>query len=239
MLAFRRGTPDRAPARGESVPPRSAGVWLVAASLGFWLAWLLMPGVGITDTDQIFALVGARRESVYLSVWLQLLSAAAYAPGLAGILASEWGRQSRAVRLGCVLLLVGAMGSAADAILHLVAYEMTAPGAPAEAMAPVMRRLQGPDLVLLLPFVAALFGGHAVLVSALRRRSAVTRFGFWCLLATPAIALAGAAGARAGALSPRAVGLAALGALAASLAAVGASLCARSRGADAPYSGSP
>lgn len=221
------------------MPPRSAGAWLLVASLAFWLAWLLMPGVGVTDTAQIFALVGAHRGSVYLSAVLQLVSAAAYAPGLAGVLGSEWGRRSAAVRLGCVLLLVGAMGSAADAIFHLVAYEMTAPGVPAQAMAPVMSRLQGPDLALLLPFVAAFFGGHAVLVGALRRRSALARLGFASLLLAPAIAAAGAAAARAGLVEPRGVGLAALAALAASLAAVGASLLARSGAGDAPYSGRP
>jgi hypothetical protein len=221
------------------MPPRSAGAWLLVASLAFWLSWLLMPGVGITDTAQIFALVAAHRESVYLSAALQLVSAAAYAPGLAGVLASEWARGSAAVRLGCVLLLVGAMGSAADAIFHLVAYEMTAPGVPAEAMAPVMMRLQGPDLALLLPFVVAFFAGHAALVSALRRKSTPARFGFACLLAAPGIVAAGAAAARGGLLAPRSVGLAALGALAASLAAVGASLLARSGPPDAPYSPRP
>jgi hypothetical protein len=115
----------------------------------------------------------------------------------------------------------------------------SSPGAPADAMAPVMRRLQGPDLVLLLPFVAAFFAGHAVLVAALRRRSSLARCGFLCLLAVPAIAAAGASAARAGLLAPRSVGLATLGALAASLAAVGASLLARPGGADAPYSGRP
>ena len=221
------------------MPPRSAGAWLLAASLTFWLSWLLMPGVGVTDTATIFALVGAHRESVYRSVVLQLVSAAAYAPGIAGVLGSEWARRGAAVRLGCVLLLVGAMGSAADAIFHLVAYEMTAEGVPGDVVAPVMMRLQGPDLALLLPFVGAFFAGHAILVSALRRRSALARLGFGSLLAVPAIAAAGAAAARAGLLAPRGVGLAALLALVASLAAVGASLLVRSGPPDAPYSAGP
>lgn len=218
------------------MPPRSAGAWLLVASLAFWLSWLLMPGVGVTDTAQIFALVGAHRASVRLSVVLQLVSAAAYAPGLAGVLGSEWGRGSAGVRLGCVLLLVGAMGSAADAILHLVAYEMTAPGVPAEAMAPVMRRLQGPDLAFLLPFVAAFFAGHAVLVGALRRRSPLARLGFASLLLAPLVAAAGAPATRAGLLAPRGVGLAVLAALAGSVGALGASFLARSDARAAPYS---
>lgn len=34
---------------------------LIAAAFLFWLAWVLMPGVGVTDTLQIFSLVGPRR----------------------------------------------------------------------------------------------------------------------------------------------------------------------------------
>jgi hypothetical protein len=208
------------------VPPRSAGAWLVAASAGFWLCWALMPGVGVTDAARIFALVGASRGSVLASVVLQLASAAAYAPGAAGLLGSTLARRSRALRLGCVLLVTGAMGSAADAMLHLVAYEMTAPAAPAAALEPVMRRLQGPDLALLLPFVAAFFAGHALVVTALRREGPLARFGFRLLLAAPAIAAAGALAARAGLLPGRLAGLATLGAVAASLAAAGAELLA-------------
>lgn len=34
----------------------AAGRWLILASLGFWLSWVLMPGVGITDARQILDL---------------------------------------------------------------------------------------------------------------------------------------------------------------------------------------
>jgi hypothetical protein len=203
------------------MPPKSAGAWLVAASALFWLAWALMPGVGITDAAEIFARVGAARPSVLLSALLQLVSAAAYAPGAAGVLGSAWARDARAVRVGCILLLVGAMGSAADAVLHLVAYEMTAPGVSTAAMDPVMRRLQGPDLAILLPMIAALFAGHAMLAAALRRRGALAALAFRLIVAAPVVAAAGALAARAGWASGRAVGLATLGAVSASLAALG------------------
>ena len=75
-----------------------------------------MPGVGVTDTATIFSLVAAHRHDVFLSVVLQLLSSALYAPGIAGLRSAEPARQSIALRTGSLLLVVGAMGSAADAI---------------------------------------------------------------------------------------------------------------------------
>src|SRR5262249_44420301 len=44
---------------------RATGAWLLLASVGFWLSWWLMPGVGVTDTATIFALVSQQRASVY------------------------------------------------------------------------------------------------------------------------------------------------------------------------------
>jgi hypothetical protein len=210
------------------MPSRATGVALVLASAGFWLSWSLMPGVGITDTAQIFARVAAHRASVLASVTLQLASAAAYAPAAAGILGSAWARASRAVRTGALLLLVGAMGSAADAIFHLVAYEMTAPGIDTDAMVPVMIRLQGPDLVFILPLVAAFFAAHAVLAAALRRRGRFARAGFAAIVAAPAVAALGAVATRGGLVAGRVAGLATLAAVAGSLALVGIEIASRS-----------
>jgi len=120
---------------------RSSGVWLIVASALFWLSWLLMPGVGLTDARQILERVGAHRDEVFASAVCQLLSAAAYAPGLAGVLAADLARSSRLVRVGAIVLLIGAMGSAADAIFHLVAYEMTAPALTGDALEIIMRQL--------------------------------------------------------------------------------------------------
>ena len=58
---------------------------------------------------------------------LQLVSAALYAPALVGILTHAGLGADPGVRRACVVLLVGAMGSAADAVFHLFAYAMTAP----------------------------------------------------------------------------------------------------------------
>jgi hypothetical protein len=84
--------------------------------------------------------------------------------GIAGI---GWKRNRSAIALGAILLLIGAMGSAADAIFHLVAYEMTAPDAPSAALIPIMARLQGPDLVLVAPMLLSFLLGSVVLALAM------------------------------------------------------------------------
>ncbi|MDX2170778.1 MAG: hypothetical protein SF182_27150 [Deltaproteobacteria bacterium] len=208
----------------HALPSPAAGRWLIFASIAFWLSWVLMPGVGITDARQILDRVGTHRGQVYLSVVLQLFSAAAYAPGLAGVLLSDVARHSRGVRIGAIVLLIGAMGSAADAIFHLVAYEMTAPGLTGEQLEVIMRQLQGPDLALLLPFVAAFFIGHATLVAGLRLQRVVSSASTALLTAAPLFAVAGAAAASAGLVPARLVGLTVLAAVAGSLVLVGVAL---------------
>jgi hypothetical protein len=117
------------------VSRRVAGVFLSRQPL-FWLSWLLMPAVGITDTREIFERVAANAASVRASVILQLASAACYAPALVGIARLPEAAQRRSLVAGAVLLLLGAMGSAADAVLHLLAVEMVAPGIDRDAMIP-------------------------------------------------------------------------------------------------------
>jgi hypothetical protein len=139
-------------------------IGLGLAAVAFFGAWLLMPGVGITDAERIFALVGAHRGQVMLSSVLQLFSAACYAPAAVALVVAR-----PTLRVSAALLLVGAMGSAADAVFHLFAYEMTAPGAPREALLPVMARMQGPGLVWILPLIACFFVGTGLLARAAHR----------------------------------------------------------------------
>ena len=171
---------------------RAAGAWLVAAALLFWLAWALMPAVGITDTRQIFEHVAARAPFVRASVIVQLVSAACYAPALVGIARSPAAERRRSILLGATLLLVGAMGSAADAVLHLLAAEMVAPGIDRAAMVPVMARMQGPNLALLGPLLAAFFAGSLALAIGSARAGIVPRWNPWLFaLALPALVLGG------------------------------------------------
>src|SRR6185295_1082741 len=141
---------------------RLGGGWLVAASVLFWLSWSLMPGVGVTDTRQILDRVALQRDAVWLSVVLQLVSAACFAPPLLTLGRLGHARGSGALRNGAVLLAIGAMGSAADAIYHLLAYYMTAPGMDQDALVPLMQKMQGPGLAVLIPMVLAFFAGTAM-----------------------------------------------------------------------------
>jgi hypothetical protein len=140
---------------------------------------------------------------------------------VAGLLGSDVTRSSRAIRIGGVLLGLGALGASADAIFHLVAVEMTAPGVAVEAMAPVMRALQGADLWLLAPFVIAFFAGHVAIVVASRRAGRVAGAAFRLLLSIPAIGLLAAQAQRLAAWPSKVVGLAVLAGVTGSLALVG------------------
>ena len=156
------------------VGERGSGRWLIAGSILFWLSWTLMPGVGVTDTRQIFERVAMQRDAVWLSTLLQLVSAACFAPAVVAL-----GRIGRAlarpgITVGATLLAIGAMGSAADAIFHLLAYYMTAPEMDLAAMVPLMERMQGPGLMLLAPMLLAFFVGTATLAVAAARAGLVT-----------------------------------------------------------------
>jgi hypothetical protein len=195
---------------------------LTAAAALFWAAWVLMPGVGVTDPAQIFQLVSARRSLVAISVVVQLVSAVLYVPAL--LAALQDGSRIRGVRAGAGLLLVGAMGSAADAVLHLLAYAMTMPGLEPVTLTRVMAFMQGPGLVLLAPMILSFFAGGAALSIAFARAGIVSRWNPALHLAALAVAVAGGALASAGLMSARAVGLAVLALFSAPQCLVGVAL---------------
>lgn len=190
---------------------RLTGSSLIAAAALFWFAWLLMPGVGVTDAEQIFALVASQRSLVAASVVMQLLSAALYVPALLGVVSDAEPGDVRAVRWGAGLLLVGAMGSAADAVLHLLAYAMTAPGLDQATLARVMAFMQGPGLLLLAPLIVCFFLGGAWLSFAFGKAGVVSQWNVRLHGIAVAIAVVGGALASKGWAPSRAVGLAALG----------------------------
>jgi dipeptide/tripeptide permease len=205
-----------------------SGVWLISAAACFWLTWALMPGVGVTDPREIFALVQSQRQMVMASVVLQLLSAVLYVPALLGLVTDRMLGDRSAVRWGAGLLIVGAMGSAADAILHLLAFAMTAPDVNQALMLPVMAFMQNEGLVLLAPMLAAFFVGGAWLAYALADAGVVSRWnGHLHLAALPVLA---AGGAMAGAhfISARMAGLAFLGVVSAAQVLSGFGLFKRS-----------
>jgi hypothetical protein len=206
---------------------RFAGAALVFAAALFWLAWWLMPGVGITDAARILELVGEQAARVRVSVAAQLLSAVLYAPALVGIVATRRLRRERWVRAGAILLAIGAMGSAADAVFHLLAAEMVAPGVDRAAMLPVMARMQGAGLLFIAPLILCFFAGSAVLAAGFARAGAAPRAS--ALLLAVALGLAVVFGplASGNAGAARAVGLGVLGLVSASQAWLGLALWRR------------
>jgi hypothetical protein len=205
------------------------GVWLVAGAALFWLSWILMPGVGVTDARQIFELVASQRPSVAASVVVQLASAMCYIPAMLGVMADARLCRERAIRWGAGLLTAGAMGSAADAVLHLLAYAMTKPGLDRTSLVPVMAFMQGPGLVLLAPFIVSFFVGGGLLAFALARARLMSRWNARLFLVAIASAAVGGALAGSGVVPARAVGLTFLGLIRASQAWAGVALWKRGR----------
>jgi hypothetical protein len=197
---------------------------LIAAAASFWFAWLLMPGVGVTDAGEIFALVGSQRGLVAASVLVQLSSAVLYVPAMVGILSQRKLAAARGVRGAAALLLIGAMGSAADAVLHLLAFAMTAPGVDTHAMTPVMMFMQGPGLILLAPILSCFFAGGIRLSIALGRAGFAPKHTSWLHYAGLVVVLLGAALASKGLVPARVVGWLFLGCVSAAQAWVGLAL---------------
>jgi hypothetical protein len=206
------------------VSQRLAGLALVFAAALFWLAWALMPGVGITDAARIFELVGQHAGRVRASVVAQLVSAACYAPALVGIVATRRLRRERAIRAGAILLLIGAMGSAADAVFHLLAVLMVGPGIDRAAMLPVMEQLQGGGLLYIAPLLLAFFVGSFVLALGFARAGVVSRANPLLSLLALALAVVGGPLSAGNASAARALGLAVLGLVSASQAWMGFAL---------------
>lgn len=203
---------------------RNAGPLLITAAVLFWLSWFLMPGVGVTDPARIFELVASQRSLVMLSIVTQLLSSALYVPALLGIIGARSQTSDAGVRWGAGLLLLGAMGSAMDAVFHLVAYAMTMPGLELSSLLKVMAFMQGPGLRLVAPFIISFFVGGICLAIALAKKRAVSKAGAYLYLVAVGVAVVGGAAASRGLIASRAVGLSVLAAVSISQALLGLEL---------------
>lgn len=149
-----------------------AGGWsfIVAAAL-FWPVWFLMPEPGTVDAGFILAAVAEQRAAVLTSAILQTICAVAVVPAALSVATSR----SLLVRMGAVLMLTGALGNAADAVYHQMAYEMTAPDVDRAAMLPVMTRMQTEQILLLAPLLVAFFPGAACFCIGLSREGRAPR----------------------------------------------------------------
>jgi hypothetical protein len=150
---------------------RLAGAVLTFAAVTFWLAWALMPDAGTNDAAHILAAVHANRVAVRWSVVVQLVSSVAFVPAV--VLARPVSERALA---GACLVLVGAMGTAADAIFHLAAYYMTADGVVAASVLEPMRLMQTDGLAFLVPLLLPFLFGGWVLASGLRREGRASRW---------------------------------------------------------------
>ncbi len=207
-----------------------SGLLLAAAATLFWVSWILMPGVGVTDPEQIFKLVGTHRPMVMISVIMQLASAVLYVPAMLGIATDATLAGLRGLRLWSGVLIIGAMGSAADAVLHLLAYAMTAPGLETAPLIRVMAFMQGPGLFLLAPLILCFFIGGIGLSVALWRGRVVSPWNLGLHAMALAIAVFGGLLASRNILDSRAVGLAVLGAISAAQAWAGLRMTGSTRG---------
>lgn len=203
---------------------RAAGACLVAAGISFWLAWFLMPLPGTTDPAFILEAVGATPASVWWSVAVQLLCSALLVPGALGVARAEPLCRSGAAFAAASLVGIGATGFAADAIYHLLAYEMTLPGVAREAMLPVMARFQSADLAFIVPQLVALIAGVAWLAALSARAGVTTRLAPRLLWIALGIAVVGGVAARAAGDGRRAVALGALAAFSLAIAELGRGL---------------
>jgi hypothetical protein len=190
-----------------------AGWCLIGAAILFWLCWYLMPEPGTVDAAFILDAIAAQRGAVLLSAVFQTLCAVGVLPAALAVAGSS----SRLVRVGAFLLLVGALGNAADAVYHQMAYEMTAPDVDRAAMLPVMTRMQTVQIRLLVPLLLSFFPGVACLCIGLAREGRAPRRVGTVLALALLLAIAGVVAALTLGVRPRPFTLGALALFSAAL----------------------
>lgn len=196
---------------------RLAGWSLVLAGALCWPTWYLMPEPGTTDAAFILRAIAGQRGAVLLSAIVQTIGAVALVPAVLGIGVLR----SRLAQIGGLLLLVGALGNAADAVYHQMAFEMTAANVDPIAMLPVMTRMQTVQVWLLVPLLVAFFPGAACFCLGLARDERVPRGAGWLFAAALTVGAGGAAIAHALGASPRPLTLTAFALFSAAIAWTG------------------
>jgi hypothetical protein len=165
---------------------RWAGICMIFAAVTFWLAWFLMPDAGTADAAHILDAVRSHRESVRWSIIVQIISSAAFVPAV--VFATF---HTVRARIGAILVLIGAMGMAMDAIYHLAAYYMTADGVTTEAVLEPMRLMQSDGLKFLVPLLPPFLFGGWVFASGLRLEGRASRWPGWIFASAFIFALVG------------------------------------------------
>jgi hypothetical protein len=176
-----------------------------------------MPEPGTVDAAFILRAIAAQRTDVLVSAIVQTMCAVAIVPAVLSVGASK----STLVRVGAVLTPVGALGNAADAVYHQMAYEMTAVDVNQAAMLPVMTRMQTHQIGLLVPLLLSFFPGAACLCIGLAREGRGPRRVGSLFAIALGLGVAAAVAARTLGISPRPITLTALGVFSAALAGTG------------------
>jgi hypothetical protein len=213
--------PSASPFPGLRAP--ISGVLLILGAILLWVAWALMPEGATNDPAVIARVIAGSREDVRLSAIVQIVASAAFAPAVL-LLA---GRGSALTFAGGALVLVGAMGMAADAVYHQAAYQLTAPDLDAAAMLLPLGRMQSEDILSLVPLLLAFIVGTPMLGVGLVREGRAPRWVGPVLLAAFVIAIGGAIGVRVAGLSRHLVVLGFFGAFGLAFIGMGLQLVRR------------
>jgi hypothetical protein len=173
------------------------GCFIVAA-LAFAAAWYFVPSAGETDTMAIFNAVTPVRGEMLAAGILQLVAAALYVPAMVGIVRDRSVPYADKLWRPAAVLIVGTLGLATDALDHILAYAMTAPGVDQAAQVEVMQFMQGEALLLISPLIASYFVGAVWLSIAYAKAGAVSRWNPGLYAVAAVIAAGGSALAHAG-----------------------------------------
>lgn len=177
---------------------RFAPACLVGAALLFAAAWYLVPSAGETDTMAIFNAVTPARGEMLAAGILQLAAAALYVPAMVGIIRNRSVPGADNLWRPAAVLIVGTLGLATDALDHILAYAMTAPGIDQASQVETMQFMQGEALLLISPLIASYFVGAVWLSIAYARAGAISRWNPGLYAVAAFVAAGGSALAHAG-----------------------------------------
>jgi hypothetical protein len=213
---------------------RRGGLWLIVAAATFWPGWLLMPDAGTNDAPHILEVVRANRAAVWWSVVLHLVASVALVVGVVGVQSHSAAAGACAAQWGACLVLIGALGTCADAFFHLMAYYLTADGVEPGAVLEPMRLLQTQGVAFLAPLLLALVAGGWLYSAGLRRAGVLSSAAWWAFVAAVVTALVGGAVVAGSGQGRRAVSLTVLGLVALGYARIGWEFLAFGPGRGAP-----
>jgi hypothetical protein len=117
------------------------------------------------------------------------------------------------------------MGSAMDAVFHLLAYAMTIPGLDRQPLLTVMAFMQGPGLRLVAPFIISFFLGSILLYVEFAKLEGVSKLRTYAYVLAFWSAVLGIVAATQGMTASRLLGLVVLAAVSATQMYVGTELC--------------